>query len=233
MDVQGIIAFLLISCASQSTALLFHGDGVQAQTTTMGPLGKDATLSLLVQEVLDLKTKVRTQEQEIQTVKGHQTFENNVTTSTLNQLMSEFFDIKLAFGTIKQEFDQTNNLTGLQAITKRLDNMAQSVRYLTLSQQTHEIKDDATNQSVYQELNHLNARLNNTDIRLIQEVRDLHNEIQATATIQSKAISAQNLSINSIGSSIATIQSILQIVNTTVFPLVEHRKLLKAITTAF
>ena len=159
MDVQGIIAFLLISCAAQSTALLFHGDGVQAQATTMGPLGKDATLSLLVQEVLDLKTKVRSQEQEIQTLKGHQTFENNLTTSTLNQLMSEFVDIKMSFGIIKQEFDQTNNLTGLQVITKRLDNMAQSIRYLTLSQQVHEIHFEETNRTLNQELDELNATL--------------------------------------------------------------------------
>ena len=181
MDVQGIIAFLLISCAAQSTALLFHGDGVQSQATTMGPLGKDATLSLLVQEVLDLKTKVRGQEQEIQTLKGHQTFENNLTTSTLNQLMSEFVDIKLAFGIIKQEFDQTNNLTGLQAIMKRLDNMAHSIRYLTLSQQVHEIHFEENNRTLSQELDELNATLaslqrdqDSTNRTLMKEILNLN-----------------------------------------------------------
>ena len=207
MDVQGIIAFLLISCAAQSTALLFHGDGVQAQATTMGPLGKDATLSLLVQEVLDLKTKVRSQEQEFQTLKGHQTFENNVTSSTLNQLMSEFFDIKLAFGTIKQEFDQTNNLTGLQVISKRLDNMAQSIRYLTLSLQIHEIHFEETNRTLNQELDELNATLaslqrdqDSTNSTLMKEVLNLnHLEDHHRLDISALNTSISTLASNMIG----------------------------------
>ena len=203
MDVQGIIAFLLISCAAQSTALLFHGDGVQAQATTMGPLGKDATLSLLVQEVLDLKTKVRSQEQEIQTLKGHQTFENNLTTSTLNQLMSEFVDIKMSFGIIKQEFDQTNNLTGLQTITKRLDNMAQSIRYLTLSQQVHEIHFEETNRTLNQELEELNATLASLQRDHESSNRTMMKEVLNLSHLED----LHRLDISTLNTSISTLES--------------------------
>lgn len=48
------------------------------QTTTLGPLGKDATLSLLIQEVMDLKARVKNQEQDIQTLKAELAFKNNI-----------------------------------------------------------------------------------------------------------------------------------------------------------
>lgn len=49
--------------------------------------------------------------------------------------MSEYKDIKTSFGVIKQEFDQNKNQTGLLALKTRLDNMAKSIRYLTISLQ--------------------------------------------------------------------------------------------------
>lgn len=97
---------------AHNTALLFHGDLIPGQaTTTLGPLGKDATLSLLVQEVLELKARVKSQEQEMQTMKIQQASVVNATANTVNKVMSEYIDIKTSFGIIKHEFDQNNNQT--------------------------------------------------------------------------------------------------------------------------
>lgn len=121
---------LFILCfIAHNTALLFHGDLIPGQaTTTLGPLGKDATLSLLVQEVLELKARVKSQEQEMQTMKIQQASVVNATANTVNKVMSEYIDIKTSFGIIKHEFDQNNNQTGLLALKARLDNMAKSIQ---------------------------------------------------------------------------------------------------------
>lgn len=116
------------------------------------PQGKDATLSLLVQEVLELKTRVKNQEQKIQMLKNQTAYENRATASTVNKLMSEYIDINTSFGVIKQEFDQNNNKTGLLALKTRLENIAKSIRYLIISQQDHEIHKNATNMTVYLEI---------------------------------------------------------------------------------
>lgn len=127
MSVKGVIALIFIGCIVENRAFLVHGDGSQAQATTIGPLGKDATFSLLVQEVLDLKAQVKSQEQEIQSLESLHTY--------------------------------ANNLTGLQAITRRLDNVTQSIRYLTLSQQFHELEDRENNRTIYQEIDQINAKI--------------------------------------------------------------------------
>lgn len=72
-----------------------------------GALGKDATLSLLVQEFFYLKARVKSQEQEIQTLKTQQ--------ATLGGL------------------SQTSNQTSLLALQTKLDNMQQNVNSLMLN----------------------------------------------------------------------------------------------------
>lgn len=134
-----LVVFPVCFIASNS-ALLFHGDNIPGHTTNLGPLGKDAYLSLLVQEVLDLKAQVNSQQQEIQSLKIQKVSEDNATANTVNKLMSEYIDIKSSFGIIKHEFDQNNNQTGLLALKARIDNMAQSIRYLTLSLHGHGIQ---------------------------------------------------------------------------------------------
>lgn len=104
------LLFVLCFFAHNST-LLFRGDIIPGQTTTLGPLGKDAYLSLLVQEVLELEARVKSQELEIQTLKAQQESVDNGTASTVNKLMSEYIDIKISFGVIKQEFDKNNKQT--------------------------------------------------------------------------------------------------------------------------
>lgn len=99
---------LFFTCViTNNVALLLDGDINPGHTTTLGPLGKDATLSLLVQEVLDLKARVKSQEQEIQTLKTQQ--------ATLGVL------------------GQTSNQTSLLALQTRLDNMEQNVNNLMLN----------------------------------------------------------------------------------------------------
>lgn len=79
-------------------------------------------------------------------------YENKATASTANKLISEYIDINTSFGVIKQEFDQNNNKTGLLALKTRLENIAKSIRYLIISQQDHEIHNNATNMTVYREI---------------------------------------------------------------------------------
>lgn len=171
---------LVILCSiAQNSALLFHGDHNPGQATTIGPLGKDVTLSLLVNDFLDLKARVISQEHEIQILKYQRASEDNVTAGTVNKLMSEYVDIKAAFGLIKQEFDQNNNQTGLQALKARQDNMAQSIRYLTLSLQGHEMHDEETNRTIYHEIGQLNSELVNENHVLHEEILNLTNRESA------------------------------------------------------
>lgn len=181
MAVQVLLTLFILCFITHNSALLFHGDSIPGQTTTLGPLGKDATLSLLVQEVLELKARIKSQETEFQTLKAQQISVDNGTANTVNKLMSEYIDIKTSFGVIKHEFDQNNNQSGLQALKTRQDNMAQSLRYLTLSLQSHEIQDEETNQTIYREFEYLNAKL-------VSENQVLHEEIQNLTNIESAEI---------------------------------------------
>lgn len=115
MAVPMTLTLVILCFILQNSALLFHGDNNPGQTTTIGPLGKDATLSLLVNDFLDLKARVIRQDQEMQILKNQRASEDNVTAGTVNKLMSEYVDIKAAFGLMKQEFDQNNNQSGLSS----------------------------------------------------------------------------------------------------------------------
>ena len=89
MAFKEVIALSFMCFFAQNTALLFHGDNNPGQVTTLAPLGGDATLSVLVKDVLNLKEEVRNQAQEIQTRKALHTFGNNVTVGPIVQHMSE------------------------------------------------------------------------------------------------------------------------------------------------
>lgn len=121
-----------------------------------------------MQEVLELKARVKSQKIEIQTLKVKQISIDNGTASSVNKLMSEYIDINTSFGVIKQELEQNNNQTGLLALKSRLDNIAQSIRYLTLSLQGHEIQDEETNKTTYRKFEHLNTNLVN-ELQVLHE----------------------------------------------------------------
>lgn len=116
---------VLLSFMTYICAFLLEMDNVTKHTTTPGPLGKDDTLSLLVQEVLDLKSRVKSQEREIQMMKNQQVSNDNVINTTV----------------------------------RKMDSMATSIRYLTLSLQGHEIHNEETNMTVYKELYRINSKL--------------------------------------------------------------------------
>lgn len=215
MAISALLIFVLLCCIAQNLALLFHGDNIPGQTTTLGPLGKDATLFLLVQEVLELKARVKSQEHVMQTLKIQQVSVDNATTNTVNRLMSEYIDIKTSFGVIKQEFDQNNNQTGLLALKTRLDNMAKSIRYLTISQLDHDVLNDATNMTVYLEIENMNTKLiellGNTNKTFMRALQDMHSEIMSITVTESTDVqrlesqaSAQKIAMSS---EIGTLQS--------------------------
>lgn len=218
---------LFILCfIAHNTALLFHGDLIPGQaTTTLGPLGKDATLSLLVQEVLELKARVKSQEQEMQTMKIQQASVVNATANTVNKVMSEYIDIKTSFGIIKHEFDQNNNQTGLLALKARLDNMAKSIQNLTISQQDHEIHDEATNMTVYREFEKMNTKLyellGSTNKTFMKLLENMHSEITTITATESSDIqrleSQVSAHISATSSKIGTIQTELHNLEDTLF----------------
>lgn len=221
---------LVIFCfIAQNSALLFHGDNNPGQATTIRPLGKDVTLSLLVNDFLDLKARVISQEHEIQILKYQRASEDNVTAGTVNKLMSEYVDIKAAFGLIKQEFDQNNNQTGLKALKARQDNIAQSVRYMTLALQDHEIQDEETNKTVYREFEDLNSKLtelgSTTNKTITKVLQNLRSEITSSKQAESADIhrlqglvtTLQTTTMSEIGS----VQSKLKQVNDTFFKMLK------------
>lgn len=124
-----------------------------------------------MQEILDLKAQDKSQEQEIQTLKNQTLSKDNVTASTVNKLASEYMDMKNAFGLMKQKIDQNNSQTELQTLKSRLDTIAQSIRYLTLSLQSHEIHDEETNMTIYREFEHIIM----ISYKLMNEIQKVHN----------------------------------------------------------
>lgn len=161
----------------------------------------------------------------MQTLKIQQVSVDNATTNTVNRLMSEYIDIKTSFGVIKQEFDQNNNQTGLLALKTRLDNMAKSIRYLTISLQDHEIHDEATNMTVYRQFEKMNTKLielwgntNNTFMKLLE---DMHSEIStntATETSDIKRLKSQvSAQTSAISSRLGTLQAELMNLKNTLF----------------
>lgn len=219
MAVHALLTLFSLCFITHNSALLFHGDSIPGQTTTLGPLGKDATLSLLVQEVLELKARVKSQEIQIQTLEAKQISVDNGTASTVNKLMSEYIDIKTSFGVIKHEFEQNNNQSGLQALKTRQDNLAQSIRYLTLSLQGHEIQEEETNKTIYREFEYLNAKL-------MSENQVLHDEITNLTNIESSDVrrleAVQQTNFTTLGSQIATQKTKLNDLNNTLLHLSDY-----------
>lgn len=70
MSYQAALTLFILCIITRNSALLFHGDNKPGQNTTLGPLGEDVTLAFLLKTVLDLEARVKSQEQEIQTLKN-------------------------------------------------------------------------------------------------------------------------------------------------------------------
>lgn len=89
----------------------------------------------------------------------------------MNKLASEYMDMKNAFGLMKQKIDQNNSQIELQTLKSRVDTIAQSIRYLTLSLQSHEIHDEETNMTIYREFEHIII----ISYKLMNEIQKVHN----------------------------------------------------------
>lgn len=115
--------------------------------------------------------------------------------------------------------DRNNNQTGLQALKARQDNMAQSIRFLTLSLQGHEVHDEKTNKTIYREFEHMNNKLMN-------EIQNLHNSTESD--IQD-FFTAQQGNISTLRSELASLQTELQDLNSTLFAVVDKREFMTII----
>lgn len=124
MTVSVLLTFFILCLIAQNSALLFHGDSIPRQTTTLRPLGTDASLSLLVKNVLNLEGRVKSQEQEIERLKNQDVPKDNFTNVILDQLMSEYIELKLGLKMIEKQFEQNNNLAGLHTLKTRQDNLS-------------------------------------------------------------------------------------------------------------
>lgn len=90
--------------------------------------------------------------------------------------------------------------------------MAKSIRYLTVSQQDHEIHDGATNMTLYRELENLNTKLidtwdktNKTFMKALQDTRSEIMTITATESSDMHRLETQVLAQKtSISSEIGT-----------------------------
>lgn len=129
--------------------------------------------------------------------------------------MSEYIDIKTSFGVIRQEFDKNNNQTGLLSLKIRLNSMAKSIRYLTIPQLDHKVLNDATNMTVYLEIENMNTKLikllGNTNKTFMKALQGMHSEIMTITGNEStdvqrleSQISAQKIAMSS---EIVTLQS--------------------------
>lgn len=116
MAVLAVLVLFFLCDILHNSALLFQGDNIPGQITTLGPLGKDAYLSLLVQEVMELKTQVKSQGQEIQILKSEHAFKDNTTASIMNKLAA-----------FRAEWDATNEtlMRGFENLHNEILNIAQ------------------------------------------------------------------------------------------------------------
>lgn len=179
MTVSVLLTFFILCLIAQNSALLFHGDSIPRQTTTLRPLGTDASLSLLVKNVLNLEGRVKSQEQEIERLKNQDVPKDNFTNVILDQLMSEYIELKLGLKMIEKQFEQNNNLAGLHTLKTRQDNMAQSIRYFSLSLRDNDIQFMDLNATIHRKLYHLKVTLEN-------ELQYMRSEIQNYAYILSR-----------------------------------------------
>lgn len=167
-------AFVLLAMFfSDGKSLLFHNDGYPTPPTPVGPLGLEATVSLLVQEInrmnADMKTqdtklqtqetKLKDREKEIKDLKMMLGVSNTTTTSTMQHLLNELNNLNSTVSSLSTDLDLINHSSGTQIILEKVNNIAQSVRYLTLSLHDQDTKTETNNRSIHQEVDQLKTKL--------------------------------------------------------------------------
>lgn len=98
---------LVVMFFGEGKSLLFHNDGYPTTPTPVGPLGLEATVSLLVQEINRMnaemkiqKNKLKDQEKEITYLKMMLGVRNTTTTSTKQHLLNELNTLNLTVSSL-------------------------------------------------------------------------------------------------------------------------------------
>ena len=195
-------------------SLLLHSSNEPSTSAPIGPLGLETTVSILAMEIAmeitrlqaDMKArddKMKNQEVEIlhlKTLLG----ESNATTSLLsNRVLDELHTLNSTVTEIKTDLDIINSAAGIQAILLKLNSMAQSIRYLTLSLTEQATMLDATNNSLQQDILNLKRELGTyaSDIAVLK-----YNESSNFVNLQSQ-INGVKYSVNSLQTKTSSLQS--------------------------
>lgn len=208
---------LVVIFFGEGKSLLFHNDGYPTTPTPVGPLGLEATVSLLVQEInrmnADMKTqetKLKDQEKEITGLKMMLGVSNTTTTSTMQHLLNELNNLNLTVSSLRTDLDLINHSSGTQVILEKVNNIAQSVRYLTLSLQDQEIDIGTNNRSLHQEIDQLKTKLG----VLSQDVASLNStktsdiaHIQSQLTSVKSSVTSLHTEASSLHSRVTNLES--------------------------
>ena len=191
-------------------SLLLHSSNGPSTSAPIGPLGLETTVSLLAKEITRLQAdmkarddKMKNQEVEIlhlKTLLG----ESNATTSLLsNRVLDELHSLNSTVTEIKTDLDIMNSAAGIQAILLKLNSMAQSIRYLTLSLTEQATRLDATNNSLQLDILNLKRDLGTyaSDIAVLK-----YNESSNFVNLQSQISGVKN-SVNSLQTKTSSLQS--------------------------
>lgn len=208
---------LVVMFFGDGKSLLFHNDGYPTPPTPVGPLGLEATVSLLVQEInrmnADMKsqetklktqeTKLKDQEKEITDLKMMLGVSNTTTASTMQHLLNELNNLNSTVSSLRTDLDLINHSSGTQIILEKVNNIAQSVRYLTLSLQDQQSDIEATNSSLHQEVNQLNSKLGVLSIN----VTSLNTTEKSDIAYLQSQVTAVKSSITSLQTKTSSLQS--------------------------
>lgn len=201
---------LVVMFFGEGKGLLFHNDGYPTTPTPVGPLGLEATVSLLVQDInrmnADMKTqetKLKDQENEITDLKMMLGVSNTTTTSTMQLLLNELNNLNLTVSSLRTDLNLINHSSGTQIILEKVNNIAKSVRYLTLSLQDQQTEIEATNSSLHQEVNELNSKVGFLSIG----VSSLNSTEKSDIAYLQSQVTAVKSSITSLQTKMSSLQS--------------------------
>lgn len=208
---------LVVVFFDEGKSLLFHNNGYPTTSTPVGPLGLEATVSLLVQEINRMNVDMKAQVKEIVDLKMMLSVSNSTSTSTIQHLLDELKTLNSTVSSIRTDLDLINHSSGTQIILQKVNNIAQSVRYLTLSLQDQETKIEANNRSLHKEVYQLKsnlgalslgvASLNSTEISDIADLQSHLTTAKSSVTsLQTKTQFLQSQIIH-LRSSLGSVQS--------------------------
>lgn len=106
-----------------------------------------------------MNVDMKAQEKEIVDLKMMLGVSNSTSTSTIQHLLDELKTLNSTVSSLRTDLDLINHSSGTQIILQKVNNIAQSVRYLTLSLHDQETKIESNNRSFHQEVDQLKTKL--------------------------------------------------------------------------